>query len=155
MNRDSTALVAPARSVPPALPTLGPVLIRVPTLGRDQRRRGSHSGGRTLVGRRRRLRREVRVTATAFLVVGPLGLAMAVFQGAGPPSQPAVAARLTGIEFVAGSFAPEEPHAQSLPVLAPALRVSVPAKRPVDAAVVLPGYVLPDDGSEEPAHAGG
>jgi hypothetical protein len=149
MSQELLALVAPgSASRQYRLPD--PVLIRVPALGPMQALHSKRSSARPAVARRRRLRREVRLTATVLLLLAPLGVAILAFSAALSEPQ-GVAARLTGIEGL-GHLTDEGPSL-ALPA-APALHVSLPACED-DGAVVLPNYVLPDNGTEEPSHAGG
>jgi hypothetical protein len=70
-----------------------------------------------------------------------------MFLFAGDPEPAGVPARLMGIEgFASADEVPRPP--------APVVTVPRPAGA-VDTPVMLPDYVLPDDGSEEPTHAGG
>jgi len=149
MSRELTALVA-SRPVSQQHRLPGPVLIRVPALGRVAGAPSTRSAIRPALVRRRRLRREVRLAGATLLLLAPLGGAIMAFQAALPEPQ-GVAARLTGIEGL-GLPADEGP-CLALPV-APALHIAVPA---CDGGgpVVLPDYVLPDNGTEEPSHAGG
>jgi hypothetical protein len=149
MSQELLALAAPGpASRQYCLPDL--VLIRVPALQTPSALHSSRSAARPAVARRRRLRREVRLTATVLLLVAPLGFAILAFQAAKPEPQ-GVAARLTGIEGL--GHATDEGPGLALPA-APAMHVSLPACED-DGAVVLPNYVLPDSGTEEPSHAGG
>jgi hypothetical protein len=151
MTQDHIVLCGPTRVWDPVRP-IGPVLIQVPALSSSSQH-WRRTATRTAVRRRRRLRREVRLAGTAFLLfVVPLAWGILTV-GRSDAEQPAVSARLTGIEIVSPSFAaadessrvtgPTEPSAAAPGVL-----------RERQTPVVLPGYVLPDDGSEEPAHAG-
>ena len=127
-----------------ASPRACPVLIRVPRV-REARRPSASARGRlpshgpaTLGGvgngsrtnrPRRRLRREVRLAAWALLTLFPLCGAALFLRGAVPARNPAAPVSIT-----------IGPPAASWEVTAP---------------VVFPGYLLPDDGAEEPRHAGG
>lgn len=89
---------------------------------------------------RRRLRREIRLAGSVALMVAPLALAAALLLNA--PS--------TGVRGADG----EAPKGVAV-VRPPTVWLSTVS--PDGAPVVLPGYLLPDDGlgTEEPAHAGG
>jgi hypothetical protein len=101
--------------------------------------------GRT---RRRRLRREVRMAGYVLATAFPLALALALLRGApavgrdgsGPGPRPPVAAEI-GPPGVSITLDPDALNPQFEP----------------ESTVVLPGYLLPDEGegAEEPAHAGG
>ena len=95
--------------------------------------------GRTRT-RRRRLRREVRMAGYVLATALPLALALALFRGA-----PAVGRD--------GSGPGPRPPGVVITLDPGALN---PQFEP-EATVVLPGYLLPDEGegAEEPAHAGG
>ncbi|HEV3166760.1 MAG TPA: hypothetical protein VGZ22_22225 [Isosphaeraceae bacterium] len=155
MNRNQPALCGPDIDwSSDTIRAIGPVLIQVPDLSAT--RRSSHrfgSSATTTTRRRRRLKREVRFAGAALLLMGmPLGW---VFTTSGTAPEPTgVSARLIGIE---GVGSPTIASAEDDPRLTLPIEpvVSVPSQaRGEDAPVVLPGYVLPDDGSEEPAHAG-
>jgi hypothetical protein len=98
---------------------------------------------------RRRLRREIRLAGYALMMAAPLTLAALLLAGA-----PATDAR--SADGSAGSrsriTASIRPPAVFLS-LEPA--ILAPATSSPESPVVLPGYLLPDDGFEEPAHAGG
>lgn len=101
--------------------------------------------------RSRRLRKEVRIACSAVLAAIPLACAIVYFHGDEPESTE-VTARLMGIEGVSTSFAAAEEAARI--ILPPEAVLPAPARR-VRTSVVFPGYVLPEDGSQETAHAGG
>lgn len=84
---------------------------------------------------RRRLRREFRQAGYAFLFAAPLVFALFLLRGL--PESGATNARV-------------ESHATSGP---PAVSLIIDARKPEP--VVLPGYVLPDDGAEESSHHAG
>ena len=128
----------------PQLSAIPLVLIQVPTVRAvRQARRPSVSAmarvrSQGLVRPRRRLRREVRLAGSVILMIAPLALAVArLFSASGSPDD------------APADFAAVRPPAVWLSIEAPVTEPVGP--------VVLPGYVLPDDGSgsEEPAHAGG
>lgn len=137
---------ATPRFDPPGVPA---VLIRVPAVRAP--RRPSATAMAVLRGERparsrprprRRLRREFRLAGWVLLTAAPLMLAAALLCGA-------VAASAGGYDEAQPDIAAVRP---------PSVRLSVEAtEREGAAAVILPGYVLPDDGTgnEEPAHAGG
>ncbi|MFO0954018.1 MAG: hypothetical protein U0835_23265 [Isosphaeraceae bacterium] len=96
---------------------------------------------------RRRLRREVRVVATALAAIVPLLMAAALLRHATPHGgRPAEASRDARTSVLGGI----RPPSVSLSIEAPGF---APRPEP-QAPVILPGYLLPDDG-EDPAHAGG
>ena len=143
--------------------TLAPVLIRVPDLsaaaGAARRRRRAE--GRQSLRRKRRLRKEVRLVGSAFLLLcAPL--AWSILTSVGPhhhhhQAEPVgVSAQLMSIEMDGPAFASASPGEAPRRVPRPVEPALATPARPRDdmAPVVLPGYVLPDDGSEEPAHAG-
>jgi hypothetical protein len=123
---------------------LGPVLIQVPAL---PARTGDGPRPPRPLRRRRRLRREVRLAGSAALLALPVAAAAVLLGGARPaawPPEPAPGSRTpAAVEAppVVSIAMPIEPEA---PVT---LRERVPP-------VQFPDYVLPDDGSEEAAHAG-
>ena len=139
--------------------TVVPVLIAVPELPDSSRGRGWTSfstrardgfPGRVRARPRRRLRREVRMAGYGMMAVMALAWVPRVFPGAGPDPAPRSewAAGYRGDGCATYAVAP-----------APAIRISIePAGLApcagAGAPVVFPGYLLPDDGCEEPAHAG-
>jgi hypothetical protein len=149
LGGDRTGLIPAAHSVPSLIP-----LPRYQTVRRARRPSAKatawlreHYRVEGRVAPRRRLRREIRVVGAALLLIAPLtfagillasprGLAMASRAESTPDRQ----ARPTS-----------RPPAISLMIEAPPLGFRTDAEPPV----VLPGYVLPDDGAEEPFHAGG
>jgi hypothetical protein len=143
------ALPGPVRVGEPAGPIVPvltiPVLIQVPALRGSTFRTPARRLIRTTMRRRRRLRREVRMAGSALLLAVPLACTL-MFLFAGDPEPAGVPARLVGIE---GCASADEILWQPASI-APALPT-----RKADAPVVLPDYVLPDDGAEEPTHAGG
>jgi hypothetical protein len=148
MNRDMKALSGPVYVRNPVRP-IGPVLIQVPALPGSTARTPIRPSGRTTTRRRRRLRRELRVAGSALLLVAPLAWA-ALFLFGGDTEPVGVPARLVGIEGFASA---EELPRLVIPIV-PMVTVPPPA-RDAKGPVVLPNYVLPDDGFEEPTHAGG
>lgn len=95
------------------------------------------------VAPRRRLRREIRTAGAALLMIAPLvfaGILLSSPRGSANASQ----TRTTPERI-------SRPPAISLMIEAPPSGFRTDAEPPV----VLPGYVLPDDGAEEPSHAGG
>jgi hypothetical protein len=118
-----------------------PILIQVPALTASSRRMCRP------VVRRRRLRKEVRVAGLTMMSMLPLTLLFLTLGGAGPTDRPAMAiierlpavpVRAEVIADVVLTFDTER--------TGPAPTATVP--------VVFPGYLLPVDGLEEPAHAG-
>lgn len=135
MNREPGALCGPASARNP-IPTSTGVLIQVPALGRRARR----PAGR----RRRRLRREFRVAGSALAFTLPITWAFLTFGGGRPDARamPPVAVRVDTSEARPVASITLEPALATYPPEAEA-----PIVRPA-------GYLLPADGSEEPAHAG-
>jgi hypothetical protein len=123
-----------------------PILIQVPSVPAPVRAlwRGTAFPTRIRT-RRRRLRREVRLAGYAFLLASPLALAAATLPAVRPGS---------GLEAGGGDLA----ATQAPPVISISLEpAGVLPQRAGDtetAPVILPGYLLPDDGSEESVHAG-
>ncbi len=135
-TQDQPTLLIPARCR--ELPAV-PVLIRVPMVAGGPR--APHR--RT---RRRRLRREVRVAAFALLSAFPFTMGF-LFVGGDRPGTLAVAA--TSLEVSGG----DEPTT-SLPITLEPV-VSISAQGPdLDVPVVLPGYLLPADLTEEVSDGG-
>jgi hypothetical protein len=87
----------------------------------------------------------VRVAGSALLLGIPLACALMLLF-AGDPEPSGVPARLVGIEGCAS--------ADEILWMPASIPSALPA-RAAEAPVMLPDYVLPDDGSEEPTHAGG
>jgi hypothetical protein len=126
---------------------LGPVLIRVPAVPDSDGQPWRTPGPRS-VAARRRLRREVRLIGLALLVGLPLGGALWGWGGGSGASSTKTA---DSSHAEPAASAPVE----DLPVIfIPSPRAPTPA-REARTPVVLPGYLLPDDGAEEPSHAGG
>jgi hypothetical protein len=128
-----------------------PVLIEVPAL-RPARPRPGHSRRRPPSGPgRRRLRREIRVAGYALLSVLPLALASASLLGGRQAAVfGAVRAAARG-----GSVGSDLARALAPPAISITIEpagLSAPAEP--EPPVVFPGYLLPDDGPEESAHAG-
>ncbi len=126
-----------------------PVLIQVPALATVRpRQRQVQIAPRSLP--RRRLRREVRWAgfAAAIVCAGWVGSS---WRDIWPMIRVGVVSRLDGALSQNGHLAP----AYEVPAVA--VRIdSLPAAtfREQDAPVVLPGYLLPADATEEPGHAG-
>lgn len=127
-----------------------PILIQVPKVGTTRRLSGST--GPVASRRRRRLRKEVRVAGMTMLSVVPMGLLMLTLGGARPASRPPrsvnsglatiVDVRPTVVAGISLGFDSSAPG-------------STPIARPRPTATVqFPGYLLPDDGSEDLDHAG-
>lgn len=131
-----------------------PVLIRLPSVrlpaaprmasAAASTRFHSRTGHRPFASGRRRLRREWRLAGSVLTLALPLALTALLLRTApatgrasdGPRADPAVLhANPPGVTLAVESVTPAG---------------LVPA-----APVVLPGYLLPDDGAEEPVHAGG
>lgn len=149
MNQNPRSLSGPELCWDTPSP-IGPILIEVPALGPDlQAGRTAHR--RTgVTRRRRRLRREVRMAGSALMVVMPLTWVLFTFCGS-QPEPPAVQPRLMGVEGVPASFLAVDQVPWVRPVGERATTQACDDQTPV----VLPGYVLPEEGCEEPAHAGG
>jgi len=146
----------------PFAPSSVPVLIQVPMVRPARRkpkpaRRASatatarfranaipHRGHRP----KRRLRKGVRVSGYAVLAAVSFGLAALLLRGGAGASTSGVAPRADHPQVAAASV---RPPAVSLTV------EGAPGASPVEPAtpVILPGYLLPDDGVEESTHAGG
>ncbi len=140
-------------------PSLLPVLIQVPTVripARAPRQARRPSAAATERARayaihrgtfppRRRLRKEVRLAVYGLLLTATMGLAAALIGG--------TPATMTGEDVgdraraSAAGRPPGVPLSVEPTAVAPGAEPGFP--------VVLPGYLLPDDGIEEPAHAGG
>ena len=124
-----------------------PLLIQVPAVRvpRQARRPSAKAterirvhGADAIRPRRRRLRREVRLVGSALMMVAFLALGATLLRAL--PSSLADGAERSNIAARR----------------APAVFLSIEAPgRETEPPVVLPGYLLPDDGTEEPAHAGG
>ena len=131
-----------------------PVLIRVPSLDPTTGAR------RRPPIRRRRLRREVRMAGSLLIMATPLAWALMMMGGRDPEPLAGVPARLIGIEGLGTSVdesARNPAIARPSTSLGPetAATVGPASPRATWGPVVLPGYLLPMDGNEEPAHAGG
>lgn len=100
------------------------------------------------VAPRRRLRREIRMAGTALLLIAPLAFAAILLAS---PRGVAMASRAQSTPDDPGRLI-SRPPAISL-MIEPPTGFRVDTEPPV----VLPGYVLPDDGAEteELSHAGG
>jgi hypothetical protein len=130
------------------------VLIQVPHVhvGRTRHeagRRQPHAFGRPVGnGRpRRRLKREIRMAAYAGLAFAPILVAATVW--CLHPSRPLAAAEIATVE---------RPVDEAAPTPAAVLITIEPSVSAIDSEpetpVVFPGYLLPDDHREEPAHEG-
>lgn len=128
-------LLIPARPRPSeALP----VLISIPKLA-------THGRGLRPRARRRRLRREVRVAGYVLLAILPISMALVAFGGERLPTLAA------GLTVERHETAPRPAAVISLEPLEP---VVVTVRREVEATVVLPGYLLPAEPSEESSDGG-
>lgn len=130
------------------------LLIQVPTIPRRTRaarpaseaaRAKLRSHGARPLGtavRRRRLRREIRVAGGVLATLVPLTLAFALLLDRPSP---------------ASARRPVLPAAISAAVRPPAVSIMLDSSLHAEpeSTVVFPGYLLPDEGAEEPAHAGG
>jgi hypothetical protein len=134
----------------PHLHSIVPVLIQVPVVpellhaeASGQRRPRVARPGVRAHSPRRRLRREVRAAGLAILVAVPLTLACLRPLMSRPTAEGESHPPVTAAD-------PLRPPAVSIFLEPSGLSPYVDVNPPV----VLPGYLLPDDGSEEPAHAG-
>ncbi len=163
------------RTFPDALP----ILIEVPRIepvhrkGRVLRAEPAYPPGwhRGMVnrrtGRRRRLRRHVRVSACALLGLAPLAVAACfAWSGGRVPAAPLSASasrndelkRVCLFEPATESGFIERRRTASVdhdPVTLLSIEATSPAPGPeVEECVILPGYLLPDNSREEPVHEG-
>lgn len=104
----------------------------------------SRTGRRPYVATRRRLRREWRLAGGVLSLALPLALAALLLRTAPAAGRP------TDGPGLATAAARTNPPAVTL-----AVEGVTAAGSAFAAPVVLPGYLLPDDGAEEPVHAGG
>jgi hypothetical protein len=135
------------------------LLIQVPSLPARQAFAGPSSMGarrRSSPRRRRRLRREVRVAALALLFCVPIaGLSLTFWPSESRSETPASSLAASLPILPETGRMPEGPTARSLVTISlePAAGDRLPEFEP---PVVRPaGFLLPDLGSEDPAHAGG
>ncbi len=157
--------------VPDALPTLIAVP-RIETDGRKSRVRRAEQAypadwGRGMRGRRRRLRRHVRLSVCALLTLTPFAFA-ACFAWSGHPGPATppltLGSRSDGPQrvclvdagreggFVDGRRTGSFDHR---PVTLLSIEAASPASGPeAEQPVILPGYLLPDNTREEPVHEG-
>lgn len=130
-----------------------PVLIRVPMLSVGPRRaaRPSIQPRRS----RRRLRREIRVAASALMFALPMSWALLAFAKIGPETAPASPTTNPAASPVATPEAPAaDPGPRATITLDPSA-VAYPSAPALDVPAVVPaGYLVPDDGSEESLHEG-
>lgn len=139
----AVAGLLPARS--PSRSQVPTVLIRVPAMPSTARRAGRPTPSRG----RRRLRKEVRAIGSTALIVLIATLGTLPLWGS---RRPAVA-QGTG----AGNEARAEPESPPIVSLSIAIESDAPAAagaRDLGGPAILPGYIVPDDGPEEPPHAG-
>jgi hypothetical protein len=152
-----------------ASPQTAPLLIQVPFTRHDRHPHDPsqppirHRPPRLAGGRKpkRRLRREVRRTGYALLALlcvtatwnsrrstgKELGLAPAYTSASTHPAMPSAA---VGTGLVETS----QPITRLLPILLSIEPVGATAESDVETPVLFPGYLLPDDNREEPAHGG-
>ncbi len=132
-----------------------PILIQVPAVPALMGRAGRTSPGvRVRTGaslhpqrRRRRLRREVRVAGYAMMLMAPMMYAPLAMWGERSSNEP----RAVG----PGSDCPELTTALHPPVISISIEpVAGSSCSEAEPPVVFPGYLLPDNESEGPAHAG-
>ena len=149
-SRASTAILIQVPSVGPATRTRTTRQARRPSSSALEWAR-VHGTPRVKLAPRRRLRREIRLAGYALMMAAPLTLAALLLAGA-----PAADARSAD-----GSAGPRSRITASIrpPAvflsLEPAILLPATSTSSPESPVVLPGYLLPDDGFEEPAHAGG
>lgn len=144
MNLDTRALSGPNPARNPAS-DFAPVLIQVPALPVRARAPRTYPAG-VRGRRRRRLRREVRVAATALLCGVPLTWALLTFAGPGLDRSAHAAADEAGRIAVA--------VADELPMVTISLEPAAPPPT-LDAPPVVLEEIVPDHGAEEAVHAGG
>lgn len=135
---------------PSDLPSV-PLLIQVPELRAPRARVARPRPRPTGEPRRRRLRREVRVTCYAVLTAMPLVIVSALMAW-GRPSTLFGSIAPVAVEAVAASDGCDAPQAPVIQIVIDPT-VLIPATE-ADSPVEFPGYLLPDDGPEEPRHAG-
>ena len=152
-----------------ALPQTAPLLIQVPFTRHDRHPRGPsqrpirHRTARLAGGRqpKRRLRREVRMTGYAILAVS-CATAMWNYCGSAgkelwlSPAYSSTSAHQAKPGSTAGTCLMETSQSAThlLPILLSIEPVGTTLESDVEAPVVFPGYLLPDDNREEPAHGG-
>lgn len=107
-------------------------------------RRSAYAGPHRRPAPKRRLRREIRMAGYILMTAAPLALAVLLLAGAPEASGSASSLARSAVTRI-------RPPVISLSIEPPAI---VPSAR-VELPVVLPGYLLPDDGAEESSHAGG
>lgn len=139
-TQERPLLVIPAsRRESPAVP----VLIRVPMMAGSTR----NPVIRLQPRRRRRLRREVRLVAMLLLCVLPISAGVYAFGGLRAVSSPTLVAALpnSGDEILSEPMLSIQ-HEPIVTLSAPTRENEVP--------VVLPGYLLPAESTEETSHGG-
>jgi hypothetical protein len=131
-----------------------PILIQVPAFPAPTSRSAwprVRARAATSPQRRRRLRREVRVAAYALMLAAPLVSAPVWIRGEWSSTVPG-AARPEPAPAAEGTDRAVAHHPPVISIsIEPAAGVTGTEAEP---PVVFPGYLLPDDDSEEPAHAG-
>jgi hypothetical protein len=159
------------RTEPGLLPP-APVLIRVPQVGSIPTR-GLNSArsttttlpARGIRGRRRRLRRPIRLAGYALLVVLPLLLAWSGLTNAqstrflsgrllSPSAQLSEREKLDGGMDLGARSSSSAVRASGSPILLSIEPVGTAVDSDTETPVVFPGYLLPDDHHEEPVHEG-
>ena len=140
-----TALLASPTKARPSARMIAPVLIQVPALSARDR----HSQRPSARRGRRRIRREVRVVASTMLFALPMSWALLGFAKVGSgPARPISAAPIA----VADAPVSFEDGPRVTLSLEPSAVIE-PTER--DGPMAHPaGYLVPDHGSEETAHAG-
>jgi len=129
----------PARS--PARSIAVPVLIRVPAL-----RTRTIGAGRAMPRRRRRLRREVRAVGSVALIAMVVSLCLLPLWGSRHPA----IAQAVGVDRVAFEAPPVVSLSSAIEPASPSESRETAGR----GAVILPGYIVPNDAAEEPSHAG-
>jgi hypothetical protein len=155
MNRDQGLQTwPPPRPSHAATHAVLPILIQIPELPESLQNQGPRTvraRPRSAVSRpRRRLRREVRMAGYGILLMGTLAWISPALRGALPVFV-AQTGRAPGSGEVLGTARVSGARPTiSISIEPAALAPYAEAESPV----VFPGYLLPDDGGEEPAHAG-
>ncbi len=139
-TQDPRPTIAPARR---RASSPVPVLIQIPAIARGTR--PSSTMGRVVPRRRRRLRREFRLAGYALLLLLPVGMALSLLGG---DRRPAL--------VVSGPGHASDLDAAPLPeTIAITLDpVVIPPCEAAEPPVILPGYLLPADSTEESKDGG-
>jgi hypothetical protein len=136
----------PAPALLIQVPHVGPLVrsARRPSAAATARVRAHGAPAVPARSRKRRLRREVRMAGYVLATVVPMALAAALLRGAPAPTG-------SGHDVRTRIAAEIRPPAVSITFDPTALKPLAEPK----SAVEFPGYLLPEEGAEEPAHAGG